>query len=164
MWAQGDDAFDIDQSYSGTISNFMGIADAESDHALEIDGPEGSMVGQFTMTNGTLKGFYPGGGEYADFRKEATGNLTNSYFYNFSCESDFEIDGSTNTNGASALTFSNLQFNTSHLADSCKNMVSEICDDQTGSNANFNATDVTTPTVGADESKFVSWTCYFSEN
>jgi hypothetical protein len=43
-------------------------------------------------------------------------------------------------------------------------MVSEICDDQTGSNANFNATDVTTPTVGADESKFVSWTCYFSEN
>ena len=164
VWAQGDDAFDIDQSYSGTISNFMGIADAESDHALEIDGPEGSMVGQFTMTNGTLKGFYPAGGEYADFRKEATGNLTNSYFYNFSCESDFEIDGSTNTNGASALTFSNLQFNTSHLADSCKNMVSEICDDQTGSNANFNATDVTTPTVGADESKFVSWTCYFSEN
>ena len=74
MWAQGDDAFDIDQSYSGTISNFMGIADAESDHALEIDGPEGSMVGQFTMTNGTLKGFYPAGGEYADFRKEATGN------------------------------------------------------------------------------------------
>ena len=70
---------DIDQSYSGTINNFMGIADNESDHALEIDGPEGSMIGQFTMTNGTLKGFYPGGGEYADFRKEATGTVSNTY-------------------------------------------------------------------------------------
>ena len=35
----------------------MGIADNESDHALEID-TEGSMI-MFTMTNGTLKGFYP---------------------------------------------------------------------------------------------------------
>ncbi|MDB0006878.1 hypothetical protein N9E30_02895 [Flavobacteriales bacterium] len=164
VWAQGDDAFDIDQSYSGTINNFMGIADAESDHALEIDGPEGSMVGLFTMSNGTLKGFNSNGGEYADFRKEATGTLSNTYFYNFSCSSDFEIDGSTNTNGANSLTFSNLEFNTSQLADSCKNMVSVICDDQTGSSANFNATNVLTASVGADESKFTSWTCYYREN
>ena len=45
----------------------MGVADADSDHA-EIDGPEGAMVGSFTMTNGTLKGYNLGGGEYADFR------------------------------------------------------------------------------------------------
>ena len=161
VWAQGDDAFDIDQSYSGTINNFMGIADAESDHALEIDGPEGSMIGQFTMTNGTLKGFYPGGGEYADFRKEATGTVSNTYFYNFSCGSDFEIDGGSST---ANLTFSQLEFNTTHLADSCKNMSSEICDDQTANGVNFNATDVASATVGADASKFSSWTCYFREN
>ena len=164
VWAQGDDAFDIDQSYSGTINNFMGIADAESDHSLEIDGPEGSMVGMFTMINGTLKGFGPDGGEYADFRKEATGTVSNTYFYNFSCESDFEIDGETNTDGANALTFTNLEFNTSHLGEDCKDLVSEICDDQTGSNANFNATNVTNASVGADESKFVGWSCYFVEN
>ncbi len=161
VWAQGDDAFDIDQSYSGTINNFMGIADAESDHALEIDGPEGSMVAQFTMTNGTLKGFYPGGGEYADFRKEATGTVSNTYFYNFSCDSDFEIDGGSSS---ANLTFSALEFNTTHLADSCKNMASEICDDQTGNGVNFNANDVTSSTVGADASQFTSWTCYFREN
>ena len=139
----------------------MGIADAESDHALEIDGPEGSMVAQFTMTNGTLKGFYPGGGEYADFRKEATGTVSNTYFYNFSCDSDFEIDGGSSS---ANLTFSALEFNTTHLADSCKNMASEICDDQTGNGVNFNANDVTSSTVGADASQFTSWTCYFREN
>ena len=37
VWAQGDDAFDVDQAYSGTISNFMYIGDASSDHGLEID-------------------------------------------------------------------------------------------------------------------------------
>ena len=42
----------------------MGVADADSDHALEIDGPEGAMVGSFTMTNGTLKGYNLDGGEY----------------------------------------------------------------------------------------------------
>ena len=161
VWDQGDDAFDIDQSYSGTINNFMGIADNESDHALEIDGPEGSMIGQFTMTNGTLKGFYPGGGEYADFRKEATGTVSNTYFYNFSCDSDFEIDGGSAT---ADLTFSALEFNTTHLPDSCKNTASEICDDQTGNGVSFNATDVTSNTVGADASQFSSWTCYFREN
>ena len=161
VWAQGDDAFDIDQSYSGTINNFMGIADNESDHALEIDGPEGSMIGQFTLTNGTLKGFYPGGGEYADFRKEATGTVSNTYFYNFSCDSDFEIDGGSET---ADLTFSALEFNTTHLPDSCKNTASEICDDQTGNGVSFNATDVTSNTVGADASQFSSWTCYFREN
>ena len=166
VWAQGDDAFDIDQSYSGTINNFMGIADAESDHGLEIDGPEGAMVGMFTMSNGTIKGYNDPAinGEYADFRKEATGTISNVYFYNFSCGSDFEIDGSTNTNGAAALTFSGLEFNTSHLADSCKNTAMEICDDQTGSGVNFNATNVTTPSVGANESAFLGWSCYFTEN
>ena len=37
--AQGDDAFDIDQAYSGTIDNFVYVAGDDSDHGLEIDGP-----------------------------------------------------------------------------------------------------------------------------
>ena len=42
VWAQGDDAFDIDQAYSGTISNIAYISGLDSDHGMEIDGPEGA--------------------------------------------------------------------------------------------------------------------------
>ena len=49
VWGQGDDGLDIDQSYSGTISNAIVIANSTSDHGLEIDGPEGSMEGSFKM-------------------------------------------------------------------------------------------------------------------
>ena len=76
MYGQGDDAFDIDQAYSGTISvNIMSIADAESDHALEIDGPEGSMEAGFIMNSGYFIGYNPDGGKYADFRSNAHGDL-----------------------------------------------------------------------------------------
>jgi len=54
VWGQGDDAFDIDQSYDGTITNFMAICTADSDHALEIDGGEGTMNNPFRMEYGTL--------------------------------------------------------------------------------------------------------------
>lgn len=58
---QKDDAFDIDQNYSGTITNLVGIAAADtrsSDPAMfELDGPEVSGVndgGQFTFANGVF--------------------------------------------------------------------------------------------------------------
>lgn len=54
VWAQGDDAFDIDQSYCGTISNFVNVEGSDSDHALEIDGGEGTTNDPFVMVNGTL--------------------------------------------------------------------------------------------------------------
>jgi hypothetical protein len=54
VWAQGDDAFDIDQGYSGTITNFLNIEGSESDHALEIDGGEGTWNAEFEMLDGTL--------------------------------------------------------------------------------------------------------------
>ena len=95
VWHQGDDAFDIDQSYSGTINNVVFIGNESSDHALEIDGPEGSMNGSFTLTNGTFIGYNPNGGEYADFRDGARGSLTNLCFQNFSDNSDVELDDVT---------------------------------------------------------------------
>ena len=87
--AQGDDAFDIDQAYSGTIDNFVYVAGGDSDHGLEIDGPEGTATGSFTLKNGTLLG---GNGEYADFRDGAMGSVENVFFFGFSTSSDFEID------------------------------------------------------------------------
>ena len=54
VWAQGDDAFDIDQSYCGTITNYVNVEGSESDHALEIDGGEGTTNRPFVMERGTL--------------------------------------------------------------------------------------------------------------
>ncbi len=54
VWAQGDDAFDIDQAFAGVFDNFISIEGPDSDHALEIDGPEGNSQADFTMLNGTL--------------------------------------------------------------------------------------------------------------
>ena len=57
VWGQGDDAYDMDQAYSGTIDNFIYIGGPDSDHAMELDGPEGSYVDGFTLRNGSLKGY-----------------------------------------------------------------------------------------------------------
>jgi len=97
VWAQGDDAYDIDQSYSGTVSNYVYIAGVDSDHALEIDGAESDVNpdGSFTLINGTLKGL---ASEYADFRDGARGNVLNSYWFNFPADADIELDGDGESN------------------------------------------------------------------
>ena len=162
VWAQGDDAYDIDQAYSGTIDNYVYIAGEESDHGLEIDGPEGSGTGSFTMQNGSLKGL---SAEMADFRDGAVGTVQDSYFFNFSDSGDIELDAGDNDdeNATSAnyvsgdLVLTGLEFNTTQT-------IADIVEDKfAANNAAFEtqmATDnsiVTTPTVGADASVF-GWT------
>lgn len=93
VWAQGDDALDIDQAYSGTIDNAVVVLGANSDHALEIDGPEGSATGAYTLQNATLIGnLSTARGEYADFRSGATGANNNIYAIGFKDSSDVELD------------------------------------------------------------------------
>lgn len=93
VFAQGDDGLDIDQAYSGTISNAVVALGAASDHALEIDGPEGTATGAYTLENVTLIGnLDTPKGEYADFRKAATGTNNNIYAYGFKTDSDVELD------------------------------------------------------------------------
>jgi len=108
IWGHGDDGLDIDQAYSGTIDNAVVIAGDVSDHGLEIDGPEGSMNGQFTLQNVTLIGnLVTEGGEYADYRSNAMGYTTNLYAVNFKASSDIELDndGVANNYNAGLLTF-----------------------------------------------------------
>lgn len=93
VWAQGDDAIDIDQAYSGTIDNAIVVLGDASDHALEIDGPEGSTTGSFTLTNITLFGnANTTNGEYADYRSGATGSTSNVYATGFPVGKDVELD------------------------------------------------------------------------
>ncbi|MGR7812545.1 hypothetical protein [Lacinutrix undariae] len=93
VWGQGDDALDIDQAYSGTISNAMVILGDVSDHAFEVDGPEGSATGSFTIENATIVGnLNTENGEYADYRSNAMGTTNNVYAYGFKDSSDVELD------------------------------------------------------------------------
>ena len=118
VWGQGDDGLDIDQAYAGTISNSMVILNSASDHALEIDGPEGSYNGSFTLNNLTIIGASeecsPTGvdGEIADYRKGATGTNSNIYFKNFSSGKDIELDADADaaSYNAGTLIFSDFEF------------------------------------------------------
>lgn len=93
VFAAGDDALDIDQAYSGTVDNAVVILGDSSDHALEIDGPEGNLLGAYTLQNVTMKGnLVTAAGEYADFRSRAMGSNSNIYAFGFKDSSDIELD------------------------------------------------------------------------
>ena len=163
VWAQGDDAYDIDQGYSGTIDNFVYIAGADSDHGLEIDGPEGSSEGRFTLTNGSLQG---DAAEYADFRDGAMGTFTNSYFFNFTTDADLELDDDlTSSNYFSGkLVLTGLEFNSTNtiadiVAEKAENGDDTAFDTQMAADNSI----VTAPTVGADMTQF-DWTYANAKN
>ena len=77
----GDDGVDIDQNYSGTVTNFMVIGDVESDKGLEIDGTEGTTytTGKFALLNGSVYS-KDGLGRNSDFKDKAQGTVTNVKF------------------------------------------------------------------------------------
>ena len=163
VWAQGDDAYDVDQAYSGTINNFVYIAGPESDHAMEIDGPEGTLQGKFTLTNGTLKGNIEGGGEYADFRDGAQGTISNVFWWNFSTteayvEIEYDVSSANYTSG-------DLVLNAWEIV-STNNIDAIFFDKAANPTSGWTATvapqvtimgDATTKSVGADMSQF-NWT------
>ncbi|WP_411765943.1 hypothetical protein [Winogradskyella sp. A3E31] len=93
IWSQGDDAIDIDQAYSGTVDNAVVVLGDISDHAFEIDGPEGTGTGLFTLQNVTIIGnTVTSNGEYADYRSNAQGTTSNIYAFGFKDSSDVELD------------------------------------------------------------------------
>jgi len=93
VWAQQDDAIDVDQAYSGTIDNVVVVAGEASDHAFEIDGPEGSLTGSFTLKNASVFGSSTADdGEYADYRSNAMGTTENIYVIGFQDGKDVELD------------------------------------------------------------------------
>ena len=108
VWAQGDDAIDIDQAYSGTIDNVIVHLGDISDHAFEIDGPEGSLNGSFILQNASIFGNgITENGEYADYRSNAMGSTSGVFASGFPEGKDVELDNdgvATNYNSG-ALTF-----------------------------------------------------------
>lgn len=172
VWGQGDDAFDCDQAWTGTLDNFAYVAGANSDHALELDGPEGARSGSFTLKNGSLKG---GVGEYCDLRSDVMVDLENIYFFNFSASSDLEFDN----NGVAQnyldgmINITGLQFKTDHLSEG-NTTIADIFQEKVATDDDGNPTEteldifatraidasnviVTSPTVGADMTQFSNW-------
>lgn len=156
VWAQGDDAIDIDQGYSGTIDNAVVVLGDVSDHALEIDGREGSAAtltaefdGKFTINNLTLIGNdTTSGGEYADYRSKATGATNNVFAKGFPAGKDVELDNNAVAQNFldGDLTFSAWEvvgFDNSIFVE--KGGCIENCDDSNKDNDVFEATIIASP-------------------
>lgn len=162
VWSQGDDAYDVDQAYSGTIDNFVYIAGDNSDHGFEIDGPEGTATGTAVFTAGSMKGLMA---EYADFRDGALANVTNVYWFNFDANDDgdeFELDDdATSANYFSgALVLTGMEFNTTLTADKLFDDKADNGNDagfQTQMAADNSIVTAATGNVGANTSVF-GWT------
>ncbi len=110
----GDDAIDTDQAWSGILENFVVVCGSATDHALEIDGPEGTMIASHTVRNGAIKGSSVA--ELGDFRACARGNFSDIYFFNFpdpavDSRGDFSLTNTCTTDNLSSgfLSFSNLE-------------------------------------------------------
>lgn len=150
----GDDAIDTDQAWSGTLDNFIVICGGATDHALEIDGPEGTTLAGHTVRNGSIKGASTS--ELGDFRSSARGAFSNLFFFGFPNPTtgfgDLSLSsGSDLTFASNDLTFATMQLDTTGMGSPALSAVFKA-----GTDAH--ATIVSTRTVGATKSAFANWT------
>lgn len=76
VWNCGDDAIDTDQSWSGTLDNFVVIT--PSDHCFELDGPEGSYAAGHQIMNGWVNA--AGAGDLINTDANSIVDLKSIYF------------------------------------------------------------------------------------
>ena len=166
IWAQSDDAVDLDEGYAGTIDNVAVQMKASGDNIFEIDGTEDSTDerdGQFTLKNVTFIGV-AGNTEKTDqlghWKSDATGTTENVLYTTMDGQTIEGIDSDTydasaTENAVNKLIFKNFQFaTTSTLASILANTSSTTGD------APAWASVVSTGTVGADIS-VMSWTMWY---
>ena len=159
IWNSGDDAIDTDQSWGGTLDNFIILCGVGTDHALEVDGPKGSYNAAHTVKNASVKG-HPAS-EFADFRFAARGTFENLYFFNFSSPADnnegrgdLSLDASTVPNFTASpkiLVFNKLQA-------TLKTGVTLPIAFRNGTDAFATEVALKANTVGANKAAFVGWT------
>ena len=141
VWGAGDDSFDVDQSYSGTIDNFLGIL-ISGDQALEIDGWEGTMQADFSLTNGTIIGAPGDGNNCGKFKSNASGSVSNMLYTNMKEGATLTVDA-----GATGVTFSNISFEAGYTQTLVDDLGSTVWNDNNNG------------TGGATLSNFDGWTC-----
>lgn len=158
VWNAGDDALDTDQAWSGTLDNFIVIC-GETDHSLEIDGPEGALLAGHTVKNGSIKGSSVA--ELGDFRASARGTFENIYFFNFPSPATSGGRGDFSLSSGSDVTFANgdLKFNNLEITLVTGTTLTEVFRNGTSVHAKA----VTTRTTGATVAAFNGWS-YASAN
>jgi hypothetical protein len=159
VWNSGDDALDTDQSWAGTMDNFIIICGTNTDHALEIDGPEGAYNAAHTLKNGSVKG-HPKS-EMADFRDGARGTFENIYFFDFPSPADNSNAGRGDFSLSGDKTIANfsegiLKF--TKLEATLKTGVTLTTAFRNGTNASVTEVVLKANTVGATKSAFTGWT------
>ena len=116
VWSVNDDALDFDQAWSGTLDNAMVVQGLNSDSAMELDGPEGSTTGGYTINNVTLVGNTDATGagsrRIADYRDGLEASINNVFVTGFSPAQLLRLNGnkSAGTYNAGTLEFSEWQF------------------------------------------------------
>lgn len=159
IWNSGDDAVDTDQAWAGTLDNFIVICGVNTDHALEIDGPEGTYNAAHTVKNGSVKG-HPSS-EFADFRAGARGTFENLYFFNFPAPSANNNAGRGDLSLSGDATIANFSNGVLRFIK----LEATLADGVTLQQAFRNGTDVHAATVairantiGANKAAFTGWT------
>lgn len=166
---QGDDAIDIDQAYSGAVTNFKVIIDENSDEGLEIDGPEGSDNdgGKFNLVNGTIKSV--GGGSAADFKSRAQGTCTNVKWEGFGTSTvkirtSYEEDCATSKTDAltnlvdGELTFATCEFDAVSVYTGSTDANDADCDVIASEQTAAEGAAVPATATGGDATVFSGWT------
>ena len=74
--ASTDDAIDIDEGYTGTISNFLIELVDDSDYAIEINGGQEDQPGDFTLSNGLIDGMGLATAAIYSIDEKAKGKIT----------------------------------------------------------------------------------------
>lgn len=157
VWNVGDDGFDTDQGWSGTLDNFIGIAGTETDHMLEIDGPEGSFSAAHTLRNGSLKGNNVA--EFGDFRDGAKGTFENLYFFGFADPATTTGRGDLSLSGDKTLaTFADGSLKFTKLEATLAAGVTLKTVFKNGTDASASEVAAKANTVGATKSVFTGWT------
>lgn len=88
VWNPGDDAIDTDQSWGGTLDNFVVIN--AGDECFELDGPEGTMSAGHLLKNGSVNALDADG--LVDLDDNSIVEMTAIYFFNISAGQDFDLN------------------------------------------------------------------------
>lgn len=139
IWNAGDDAVDTDQSWAGTLDNFIVVN--PGDECFELDGPEGTMEAGHIIKNGSV---YAGDADgLVDLDDNSIVELTGIYFFAVSAGQDFDLN-------PAGLTASSLQATLPEGA-----VVTDYF--TAGSDAYVTLVGEGANTVGADAGMFLTW-------
>ena len=173
VYNQGDDAVDIDEAYSGTVSNVVIHLGAASDLAFEIDGREDTNTAvdpsiltsiSYTIDGVTVigsGGTSDGGDQLGDWKKDATGVNKNIVYTNFANDETIRgIDPDTYATGANDganLTFENVDYVGGNTED---NILSGVSTTTTSDAAWLEIVTALKTSNGATLQSFDDWTYY----